>query len=114
MPHKDTHPEAGKVFKIDLGTDLQAIQDRCLQGKLLRIEDWADRLELSSLNERQISVMLEFFVHRCVPDHPLQFDLKPSDVDLRDLVYGTVLAPPHPDGFVERTILRRTELTSVV
>lgn len=114
MPQNETHPDAGKVFKINLGPELHAIQDRYLHGRLLRIEDWADRLELSSLSQRQISAMLEFFVNRYLPDHPSQFDLKPSDVDLSDFVFGTVLAPPSPDGFVERTILKPSELTSVV
>ncbi len=114
MPNQEMHPEAGKVFRIDLGPGLQAIQDVHLHGKLVRIEDWADRMEYSELTEWQISVILQFYVNRCLPDFPELELIRPSDVDLRGLVLGTVLAPPVPGGFVERTILRKSEMASVV
>ena len=70
MSHSQPHPEAGQYFRVILsdGND-QAIYDRGLQDNLIRLVDWADRIEQhDKYTKRQIELALSFYAHRCLPD----------------------------------------------
>ncbi len=109
MTHEERHPWSGKTFRINIGEDSEAIYDRHLHGKLIRLDDWADRLEQSALSTRQIEVLLSFYAHRCLPDLPPSDGVPWSALNLDGIVYGTVIETIGTK-FVELVVLRETEL----
>ena len=107
--HKQPHPLSGRPFRVNIGADLHAIYDTELQGKIVRLEDWADRMDQGDLSTKDIEVLLSLYAHRCLPDLEPSERIPLSAVNLDGLVYGTVLDTIGRE-FVERVVLRETEL----
>jgi len=105
MPHPEPHPLAGERFRISINGDVQAIYDQRLQGKIIRLEDWADRLEQNDgLNARQIAALLSLYEHRCgQPSQALSLD---------GVVYG-VIVESIGARFEERALLKEDELIRI-
>src|SRR5215469_11267932 len=102
--HEERHPLSGREFRINVGRELHAIYDTELQGRMIRLDDWADRLGQSDLSTRTIEVLVSFYAHRCLPDLEPAERIPLSAVNLDGLVYGTVV-DSIGRSFVERVIL---------
>jgi hypothetical protein len=107
MPHTQPHPKAGTCFQINLAGDIQAAYDRSLHSKLIRLTDWADRIDQEhTLTKKQIEAVISFYAHRCLPDLEPGAAVPLSMLELDGVVYRTLL---EPDG-VDIVVLRETEL----
>jgi hypothetical protein len=106
MPHLQPHPKAGTCFQINL-PDTQATYDRSLQGKLIRLTDWADRIDREpTLTKKQIETVISFYAHRCLVDLEPGAKVPMSKIESDGAVYGTLL---EKDG-VNIVVLRESEL----
>lgn len=112
MVHTQQHPNSGQLFRIKFSGDIRAIQDVYLQSKVVRLDDWADRLEQSDLTAKQIEVLLSFYAHRCIPDLDPEAEISLLALNLDGLVYGTV-TETLGRRFVERVVLCETELGEI-
>ncbi len=113
MVHSQPHSEAGKYFRVNLGGgDLPAVYDQSLHGSVIKLIDWADRLESNStFSQKEIEVGLAFYAHRCLPDlEPgAQFPaaiLKQSS----ELIYGLRVLEYEGHSINELIIVREEEL----
>jgi len=107
MPHTQPHPKAGTCFQINLAGDIQAAYDRSLHSKLIRLTDWADRIDQEhTLTKKQIEAVISFYAHRCLPDLEPGADVPLTMLESDSVVYGTRLEPYG----VDIVVLRETEL----
>jgi len=116
VSHSQPHVKAGKQFRVNLKDgNVQAIDDCVVQGKLFRLVDWADRIELdNTLSQREKEVALMFFAHRCQPDLPPSDPVPLSSLNLDGAVYGNCEGHPTQEVIVVREVeLVETEQTPV-
>jgi hypothetical protein len=110
--HLEPHFHSGKYFRINLsGGEAQSVYDQTLEGSLVRLKDWADRIEQdSSLSKRDIELALMFYAHRCLPNLPPSDGVSPSSMDLTELVYGIRFFDRDGQRGEELVVLRENEL----
>jgi len=112
MKHEEKHPSSGKHFRINFAGDLHAIHDTTLQGRIIRLDDWADRMDQGELSPRNIDALLSFYAHRCMLDFEPLDPASSGSIDFEGVVYGTVV-DSIGNRLVERVVLRETELIAV-
>jgi len=110
--HAEPHPNAGKIFRISIdGGNVQAGYDLQIHGALIRLVDWADRMQLNNtFSRRHRERALMFYAHRCLPNLPVLDPIPPEEVNFDGLVYG--VRTYEYDGAVKESIevLREFEL----
>lgn len=106
-------PKFGTVYRVNLPEPVRAIHDTHIQGKAIKLVDWAKNLdEDSRYTPRQIEALKEFFRNRKFPNaEELEAHM------LECAVYGIVQETPSRSDadkpYMRTVILCRDELVEL-
>lgn len=106
-------PKFGMVYRIELPGVIRAIHDTHIQGKAIKLVDWAKNLENDArYTPRQKEALKEFFQHRRFPNAE-----GPDEQMLEHAIYGIIQENPPQnkanEPYMRTVILCQDELVEV-